>query len=157
MIEFSDIGALRCRGKHQHSFQDALNGCSSSNLPSCPICDKYEGINVGPLLAYLAYEISFSVDLSKKGRKGIDGADRLFARRILHVPARHWARDWRALARRILNTSLSHSTLAQQGRRKNRVPTGPKKECTRKEKEMGRPRSQHFVLESRDIEIVTRS
>ena len=34
-----------------------------------------------------------------------------------------------------------------------RVPTGPKK---RKKKEMGHPRSQHFVLESRDIESVTR-
>ena len=34
-----------------------------------------------------------------------------------------------------------------------RVPTGPKKE---KKKEMGHPRSQHFVLESRDIESVTR-
>ena len=71
LIEFSDIGALPVsRQASAHSFQDALNGCSSSNLPSCPICDKYEGINVGPLLAYLAYEISFSVDLSKKGAKG---------------------------------------------------------------------------------------
>ena len=32
-------------------------------------------------------------------------------------------------------------------------PQGPKKE---RKKEMGHPRSQHFVLESRDIEIVTR-
>merc|ERR1711927_80796 len=32
-------------------------------------------------------------------------------------------------------------------------PQGPKKE---KKKEMGHPRSQHFVLESRDIESVTR-
>ena len=34
-----------------------------------------------------------------------------------------------------------------------RVPSGPKK---RKEKEMGHSRSQHFMLDSRDIESVTR-
>ena len=34
-----------------------------------------------------------------------------------------------------------------------RVPTGPKKE---RKKEMGQPRSQHYMLSSREIEIVTR-
>ena len=38
-----------------------------------------------------------------------------------------------------------------------RVPTGPKKRKKKeREKEMGQPRSQHYMLSSQEIEIVTR-
>ena len=59
----------------------------------------------------------------------------------------------------IPNNSNTHTSFGAwspvhaRARRADRVPTGPKKE---KKKEMGHPRSQHFVLESRDIESVTR-
>ena len=53
--------------------------------------------------------------------------------------------------RRVLRQIKIGSVLSAPGYA--RVPTGPKKE---QKKEMGHPRSQHFVLESRDIESVTR-